>query len=392
MFLFGNKKREEIIAVIDIASASVGGMLIKKSPALDPEIITSTRIPVNFLMDVDFQAFWRCTLSSLSKVLSKLLKDYPKGPDKVLCVFSHIWIVSQTRVIKIKKEKPFEINKEFLQKIIDDEIKNLKTQIPDTIPGMKGEVEVLEQKIMRTTANGYNVKNPFDKKAKRFSFYMHICLINKNVEKTIKEIIFKNFGDINVCFRSSPFIVFNILKNIINADEDFIFIDIDGETSDIALVRKNILEEVVSMPRGRNFLLRKIASGFKTFINDAVSLLNSYQKSNLAPDVLEKLLPIIKGAKEEWYEFFEKALNEISQESPLPSKSIIVSNKRFLADFTEIIKSQSFAKFTVLAKPFNLEIISTEGLKNHFKFRRSINADDDVFLMLESLFADKFLE
>ncbi len=387
-----SKKKEEIIAIIDVASASVGGMLVKKTLDTDPEIIASARIPVNFLMDVDFQAFWRCTLNSLSKVLSKLLKDYPKGPDKVLCVFSNIWVISQTRIVKIKKEKPFEINKSFLDRIIEEEIKTFKAGIPKNIPNIEESAEILEYKIMKMSLNGYATEDPFNKKAKRFNFHLYAGLIDKSVKGALQEIFLKNFGDVGIQFFSRPFVIFNVLKNIINTEDGFVFIDIGSETSDAALVRKNILEEIVSFPRGRNFLLRRIASGLNTFIGDAGSILNSYQEGRLATNVFEKVKPIIDGAKKEWCDYLEKALKEISQEIPLPKKVIVVSEKGVLSDFLECIKNESFTKFTILAKPFDLEKISIDGLKNHFKFKRSIDADNDIFMMLEALFADKFLK
>lgn len=391
MEIFRRKPKEEIIAVIDLGSASVGGMLIKKSANSEPEIITSARVPINFLMDVDFQAFWRYTINSLTTAMNQLLKDFPKGPDKVLCVLSHLWVISQTRIIKIKKEQPFEVDKNFLDKIIDNEIKIFKMQNQNKISDSKGRQELVEYKIMRTSLNGYEIKNPFNKTAKRFSVYIHISLIENSIKEILENNILKNFGDAPVIFHSLPLIVFTFLKNIIDTDEGFIFINIGGETSDISLVRRSVLEETISFPRGKNFLTRKVASEFKTFIHDAVSIINSHKEGHVASSVSEKLAPIIEDAKREWRDFLEKALKEISQESPLPKKIFVVSNKGAVYEFIECLRDESFAKFTILGKPFEVERISSDGLKNYFKFKRSFDSDSDVFLMIESLFADKFL-
>ena len=391
MALLGGRKKEEIIAVIDLGSASVGGMLIKKTAKSGQEIITSTRVPINFLMDVDFQAFWRCAVNSLNKVMSQLLKDYPKGPDKVLCAFSHLWVISQTRVIKVKKNEKFKIDKNFLDKIIENEIKTFKIQGQTQIASLKENVELVEYKIMRTSLNGYNVENPFDKWTKRFSAYVHMSLIDNSIKKTLQESFLKNFGDVTIEFRTMPFIIFSILKNLDKIDEGFLFLDIGGETSDISLVRRNVLEETISFPRGKNFLIRKVASAFKTFVDDAISILNSYQNNQISPAILEKLIPIIEFAKKEWNDYLEKTMQELSRELPLPKKILVVSNTSVFEEFVQGVKNESLAKFTILSKPFELERISAEALKDHFIFKRNINVDNDVFLMLESIFADKFL-
>ncbi|NOY35897.1 MAG: hypothetical protein GXP44_03225, partial [bacterium] len=121
LFDFG-KKKEEIIAVFDIGSDSVGGMIIKINSESDPEIIASVRNPVNFLFDINFPAFWRCARNAVKKTASQLLKFSPVPPDRVLCVFSSPWFISQTRIISVRKNEPFEISKDFFEKLLDEEI------------------------------------------------------------------------------------------------------------------------------------------------------------------------------------------------------------------------------------------------------------------------------
>ena len=391
MALFGKNPKEEIIAVIDLASASVGGMLIKKTEGKDPHIISSKRISINFLMDVDFQAFWRCAANALNQVSEQLLKDYPQGPDKILCILSHIWIVSQTRIVKINKENPMEVTKEFLDKLVKNEIETFKMQAPGITSDASAGLDLVEYAIMRTSLNGYQVEKPIGKKAKRFSLYLHVSLVDKAIKEPLKDIFLKNFGNVDLFFHSTPFVVFNVLKNIINTEEGFLFIDIGGETSDISLVRRNILEETFSFPRGKNFLIRKMASEFKTFVDDAVSIINSYNQNRLEKGAQQKAQLVIQQAKKEWCSYMEKALLEISQIAPLPPKIFFVSGKNTLDEFAQCINDEVFKKFTILATSFELVKITEEAFKDHFSFKRSIDVDGDVFLMAGALFADKFI-
>ena len=391
MSLFG-KKKDEIIAVINIGSASVGGMMIKKgSPPAGgaPEIITSVKVPVNFLMDVDYAAFWRCTCDSLKKTIDKLLADYPKGPDKVLCVFSPLWGISQTRVVRVRREEPFEATREFVDELINNEIEIFQAQWHSRIPYLKDDSELVEKEIIKTTLNGYSVKNPFGKKAKKMDIYAHLSLVVRGAKDSVQKYFFDNFGDVPVVFHTLPFVVFSSLKGIINAEEGFLFSDIGGETSDISLVRKGIIEETLTFPRGRNFLIRNITKDFKTFIDEAKSLLASFRKGDLNKMSADKISAVINVAQNEWCGFAEKALGEIYQNSPLPMSFIIISDENVGQEFSECAKSELFAKFTVLGKPFDVKQISADALKHNFKFQRSFAQDNDVFLMLISLFADK---
>lgn len=388
---FLGKKKDEIIAVIYIGSASVGGMMVKKGQDNLLEIITSAKVPVNFLADVDYAAFWRCTCDSLKKVIDKLLVDYPKGPDKVLCVFSPLWGISQTRAVRVRREEPFEATKDFLDELIDNEIKIFQTQWHNRIPYLKNDSELVEKEIIKTTLNGYNIKNPLGKKAKKMDVFVYLSLVVRGAKDSIQKYFFDNFGDVPVVFHTLPFVVFSSLKDIINTEEGFIFSDIGGETSDLSLVRKNILEETLTFPRGRNFLIRNVAKEFKTFIDEAKSLLAGFRKGDLNQASSDKISSVINAAKADWCGFAEKALEEIYQSSPLPMTFLMISDENVGQEFAECAKRESFAKFTVLGKPFEVKQISADALKHNFKFRRSFAQDNDVFLMLISLFADKNL-
>ncbi len=391
MRLFGSKKKEEIIAVIDIGSASVGGMLIKKSDCYNPEIIMTVRIPVIFLFDVDFSAFLRCSRDGLKKVICILLKKFPKGPDKILCVFSLLWGVSQTKIIKMRKNKSFKVEKDFFEELINNEIKNFNTSLVNKPIYFKKEPAFIEHHIMKSLLNGYYVKKIFGKTAKSLDVYVYMSAVIKDIKETAEKYFLEYFGGAPVFFRTRPFVIFAVLRNMINAEDGFIFADIGGDITEISLVRRNVLEETISFLRGKNFLIRKVASQFNTFIGDSVSLINSFRNKHASASVSKKISFIIEEAKKEWNGFFEKALIELSQEAPLPKHFFLLGDEDIIPEFKECAENEAFSKFTIFGKPFETKQISSDTFKRNFKFQRSFSEDKDIFLMAEGLFSDKFL-
>lgn len=390
MGLFG-KKKEKVIAIIDIGSASVGGMFVNISSKDRPEIITSKRLPINFLFDVDFQAYLRSTLTSFEKILVNLLKDYPKGPDKIFCTLSLLWGITQTRVIKAKKEEPIKINKHFVDNLIDEEIKIFKSEWQNRTSYFNEKADLIEHEIMKIALNGYDVENPFNKTAKTIDIYTHMSLIVESVKKRIEDSFLRHFGDVPVFFHTLPFVVFIFLKNILHTEQDFLFSEIGGETSELSLVRDNILEETISFSKGKNLLIRKIASEFKTFIGEAESILKSFREKHLEPALSSKISSILTETSKEWCNRLDKVLTELSQESPLPKRFFLVGDKSITPEIIGCLQSELFLRFTILGKPFEVEEIFPEALKHYFKFRRNFERDKDTFLMIESLFANEFL-
>lgn len=392
MGLFKIPKKEEHILVLSIGSGSLGGMIFKKSAGENPEIITSTRVPINFLMDVDFGAFWRCVRDALNKVTKQLLSDFPQGPDRVLCVFSHIWGVSQTRIVKLRKDELFKVEKGLLDRLIENETDIFRREWQNSSRHMKGDFELIDSEIMKVALNGYDVKNPVGKKAKTMDMYIYMNMAMKEVKEELKNHILKNFGDVRVNFFSLPYVIFCVMKNLINADDGFIFADVGGETTDVSLVSKGVLRQSVSVPKGRNFVVREIAKKFKTFIKEAISMVESQRSGHASKSFAGKLSPLLDEKTEEWCGLMHKAIGEIAQTGPLPMKFFVLGGKYVGPEFSQCIKGERFSEFTVLGKPFNVESITADSLKQHFSFKRGFLKDGDIFLMLESLFADRILK
>lgn len=381
MGIFGGKKKQKVIAVLEVASCSVAGMLIQQNKEGNPKIISSARIPVNFLLDINFDAFWRCTRASLQQVLQKLLKDYPQGPDVCLCVFLSPWFISQTKIINVQRKESFKTTRSFFEKLLKAEEENFMRDKSKFF---------IEHEIVKVELNGYYTKFPLEKFAKTVRAYIYLSLGIKEIKTEIEKEVLKNFGDIPLSFKTFPLLAFKILSKIINTQEGLILVDIGGEITDISLIRKDSLEETVSFPLGRNFLLRKIASEFKTFPKEAPSLLRTCLKGHAAECNAEKISKMLREAGRKWCDFLTKALESISDNGPLPQNLFLVGEESISSQFIEFIKcteDEKFSKFTLLGKPFNIQKILSEGLTHYF----ASGEKKDVFLMMESLFANKVL-
>lgn len=386
MNIFGSKKIGKVIAVLELASDSVGGMLIRQNKEDRPEIIASARTPVNFLLDVNFEAFWRCAKEGLKKTLKKLLDNYPSGPDAAVCVFLSPWFIPYSKIIHIQKDKPFKITRNFLEDLLKNEEENFKKEWSLKQGSLRGKPEIIEHEIIKMEINGYHVFSLFNKIAKEIKAHIYVSLGIKEVKQEIEKEILKNFGAVDLSFKTFPLVSFKVLKNIMNAGEGFVMVDIGGEITEVFSIRKNCIEEIVSFPRGKNFMLRKIASNFNALPQEVVSLLNTYFQGHLSDKDKIKIDDIMKKSEEEWCNFFRKALESINENSPLSQDLFLIGDKEISDKFIKCAENSNFSNFTTLGKPFNAQKIAAGGVEHYFKGK-----SNDVFLMIESLFVNKTL-
>lgn len=397
MFGFRKPQRNKTVAVFDFPSSSVGGIMVRSGVETGgPEVMASARRASNFLFDVDLDASIRCAMESFKQVLDKLRNDYKEKPDSVLCVFSSPWFLSQTKIININKSKSFELKEDLLEKVVSDEKESLKNEIFSLSPNGKkkgASSEPLDHDIIKVELNGYSPDLPMGKVARNARIYIYISAGVKELIGKIKKELANKFGPVPVRFKTFPIVAFRSLNSIINHEEGFLIVDVSGEVTDVILIRGNNLEGVVSFPAGVNSLYRKIASDSNTFLKEAESILMTHFRGHGDAALYDKVERSIKDKGKEWGGFFEKALESLFENHPLPQNVFFMGDSVAEKYFIRFAESADFSKYAILGKPFSVKAINSGWLRHYFnagagaKKERAENIDADAKLTIESLFA-----
>jgi len=391
MFLFG--KKEKVFVVFDIGSGSVGGLLVRDSHKKGLEVLASARTDIRFKEDIDSHLFHRSLEEAFKKTTQSLRSKAHEAPDFVFCVLNSLLSVSQTRIIKVNKEKPFDINKKLLDDLILEETEIFKkTYVEEKGSSLpSSEIELFEHNVMKFVLNGYDTVKPLGKRARQLDLYVYMSMGKAKVKEKIEDVLGESFAGSPVIFRTFPFVVFNTLKLSTDTREGFVFVDIAGEVTDISLVRREVLEEIISFPMGRNFVLRKIGKALNTLIKETSSVLSRLERGHSEEGATKKISKAMSDAKDEWCDIFKKAVGEVSEVSPLPQNLFVVGSDKIVEEFSICMEGDFFSQFTILGKPFNIKRISPESLDPSLKLSPSLKEEKDIFLILETLFAGKFL-
>jgi hypothetical protein len=363
MSIFSRPKKDVLIAAFDVASSSIGGVLFFYHPDKLPEVLITARFPTDFLPDLNFAKIQRSLHKTFERTIAALKNKMPGGrkkPDLTIIMFSSPYYVSQSKIIRLPKLKPFKISEKFLRNLVGDETASFKKKWPETET-----VEIEEMGIS----------------PERSEFSLYFSLGIKAMQDKLKECVSHSFGEIPVRFQSFPFVAFTALKTVMGASGDLLLIDIGGEITDLILIKEGILEETISFPIGENFLVRKIANAFHFPLEESFSLLRQYARGDLHADSHKKIREIAEDAGGRWCQFFERCAKESPDFASLPKNLLFIGGAAALT-FKD-------AAVCVKEKSFRSQFLLPEALKNHFNFRHGFNEDKDISLMFLILFADK---
>ncbi len=397
--------KDKTIAIFDIASSSIGALLLQKQTKGKPTILSSKREQISFPKEKNFSASWPFVERSIVSLFSFLEKSSPnKNIDMAMCVFSAPWYIAQTRITKTIREKNFKINESFMEELIDDEAHRFGLEWGSKIPHEKEKEEdvFIEKTPLKANLNGYEVNNFLNKEVGSLEMFSYFSLSQGSLKEKIKEQALPQIHEGSVFFHSFPFVVFKILSGVANMKEGAVVVDISGEITDIFIMRNGIIEEVNSFPKGENFFIDSIAKTFGKSLVDARSLFLKYQRKDLKDDVFKKVDLVVSKALDEWQKSLGGLLIEIAKDRFLPQNlflcelsSPMFSEKKMptlLKKLEKRIESPDFANLTIFKKHFAIKLLSPYSLGGYFDNKSKGLSESDFSLLLSALFANKYLK
>ena len=154
------KKKEELILVCDVGSASAGCALVAVSPDAKSKILFDARADMVFQEELDLARFQDAVVKAVGDAAASVLKKgiphlaftrfgMNRVPKKIFCVLSSPWYATQTRVREEKRAEPFRITEKIINDLIESEIEAFKKS-PDVarIIGQE-DILVIEKKRFR---------------------------------------------------------------------------------------------------------------------------------------------------------------------------------------------------------------------------------------------------
>ncbi|MEO8637608.1 MAG: hypothetical protein ABI430_01765 [Candidatus Taylorbacteria bacterium] len=396
-----NKSSDEISIILDLSSGYVEGALLQISKTENPYVIFNHRVSLPAGEEKDIERTKVLMWSALQEVLKSLedeglshLKFTKHGRETiqhVYCVLSSPWYISQTKIIKIEKEKPVTITSALLNRIVEDEKNVFKESLlkGEYSQNFKESVEVLESKIIRMKLNGYETWQPTGQSVKNIEVSIYLSFAGVELTEKIKETIRRNFNVKSIQFHSFPLVLFSGVRDLKDTPPDFLLVDVREEVTDVSLIKKGLLLETVTIPIGSSFYIREIGQSLNTVPQVALSFLRLYQAQKAEPNVTEKIREIL-NSKKDWVTHFHESLRSFFEEFFLPKTLFITADSDFIALFSKMIEDEIFEQFAGDREPFKIVPIQDSLIKDSYKIGEF--AENASLLAMESVFIQKLGE
>ena len=383
-FIFTSPKKEKIVVIFDIGSGSVGGAIVKisKDGIGIPVILKNVRNEIKFQKEFDFDVFMKDMTLALDLTANDLYNMKVGAPDEIYCVLASPWYLSETRSVKMAKDKSFTFTKRLVNELIEKEISNLTQLYKDKYNNLESTPQLIEQHTMAVFLNGYGIEDPIGKKCQFLEMNMVISLAPKLCLEKIRETLLKTFHNTNVSFSTFTVSTYFAVRDKYITLDSYLLLDISGEITDVGIVTRGVLKSVLSFPFGKKTFFKYMCTKLEIELRDAVELFRMYNENSLTDEYKAKVIPLLKSIENSWGESFNECINTLPRTLMLPDTIFLTTDNDIKKWFTEILRNGDYIQST--SNDHKGTVVTLDGPD----FLNMCNVSEgicDPFLMIESI-------
>lgn len=390
MHFWGKKEEtgDRVIAIFDIASASVGGAFVRLRSGDLPQVIFTTREDIPFQEKIQFNRFLESMRRTLESVFTKMQASSSgvKVSD-AFCVLSSPWYASQTRIIQYDRKESFLVTEKGVAKLLEKELDLFRqSKLYTQSHNGKFAPVIIESKNIQMKLNGYPLEAPFGKEANQLEIALYVSIAPGNIYNVIQNAISSYWQTSNIHFSSFSFTAFDILRDMFSSEESFLFMDISGEVTDLTLAKDGVLLESISFPAGKHMLVRGLINHLGVTPAVAIDELKLYLEGKSTHEHAALIEDGIQESTSEWVLFFRDALAQIGQEFPIPRRIFYTADE----EVSSLFETAIIDDFAKREQTFAIKSLNNDYLKN---FVSTIDPQFiDPFIEIETVFADKIIK
>jgi len=396
MFSFLNSNKEQVAILIDIGNGSTTGAIAVFSKEEKPRFIYVVKkffVISDKVEGLKLEAEMNSLLEQMLVLLTqkgfehKYWTGKKKKFDKIIISFSSPWFISKTKNIHLEKDKEFIISKTFLEGIMTQEVEVLKNELHEQNP--EETFEVIERSIVHSKINGYTLDDAIGKNTKSFDASLYMSVVSDNFIEKILESLYKftHVTHNNVLINTFPLISFSVIRDLFTKEQNFILMDVTSEVTDITLVKGDIIIDTVSIPSGRNFIIRQISNNFNVSTEIAESTLRLFLSKKLEEATSNQMSELMISIEKEWSIHIEKALTELAPDLNLPSTVFLTAESDTADIYINFLNMPKTDSTSVFRKNLKLNYINLEKTSSFYTNESGFALDE--FIVLIALFFKK---
>jgi hypothetical protein len=379
----------DLLLLFDVGSGSVGGAIALHAKAEPPTILYSTRSEILFKHDMTAKRLLSLCQRALAEVVLALVHEgfaragFPGHRPQVaeaLVSLSAPWTMSKTSILHVSNKKPTRITDAIFRALLAEDRKATEASMPS------GGVQI-EHKLVNSVINGYETEDPYGKIATTAEFTVLSGYSLPKVVESISDSISHLIHPKTLSFHSFSFLSFAVLRELFPEHENFVFVDVSGEQTEVSVVKKGISLETVSYPYGKNHLIRALEKKGGLPPSGAESFVKLYNEGMMKGALSEKGAQVLDLFKKEWLRRFLRVTAMFSEQVFLPQVLFLTADSHIAPLIKQSIGESNFAEFTLASSPFQTVFVDESVLAPYV--RANGDVPHDPFLSLIALYAGR---
>lgn len=352
MSFFSFKKNTDISLVFDIRDTFISVAATRFEKDKKPEIVYIQRFDLDVQDIKDTKKYFNSLVKTIDKSIVSIRKSLSRIGNKDIIKKYHFflnspWSISQSKLIKFIKDKKFTIDNSFLQKIILGESDKIEKDIEYIKSG--ADWFLFEEKIIRSKLNGYQVEKIYQRKAQDVEVDIFVSFLPQELLLKLKTVVDVKRVKMNI--NSSILSSFTFLRDLYNDKNNFIYIDMSSNITDLYVVRDDVVFGIISFPFGEKNIIQNISKKFKTSEDIVYSLFSMKCHGKCDKTTKDKVDEYIEYGLQEWTEEFDSTITQICSENNIPKNIFVVSD----SDFDRIV-------YNKIKKDFDISILKKFGI------------------------------
>lgn len=337
-------KTERLVAIFDIGSGSVGGAIarIPLDGKSIPSIIQSARTEIVFQNELNFTVFLADMLTALTATATELYKSKVGAPEEIICVMASPWYLSETRTIKMSRENSFVFTKRLAEELFQKELTQVKEMYQKKYGGVESAPSVIEHQTLGISLNGYTIADPFGKRTRSLEMNMVISLSPKVCLEGIQKALSPIYHSTPISFSSFTVASYIAVRDRYIGTDSYLLVDISGEITDIGVVRRGILTEVLSFPFGKRTFFKYMCSKMNIELRDAQESLSLYTSGMMSTRMKNKLTPLFTSIENSWRESFRQCLSALPQSTVQSQTTFLTADVDIRDWFASVIRNELY--------------------------------------------------
>jgi hypothetical protein len=383
--LFAGRTSHDAVILLHVGSASISAGLGELS-AEKPVLVYTSKEPLPYRETLDFDHLVKATEVRIESLLQRVVhegvprytkyKGHAPVIHSILVVLASPWYVSRTSVLSFHKEKPISITEDLVADMIKTARDAFEKEVESGALAQIGEdAVVLEESLIQVELNGYRTHSPFGKKAKDISVAVLFSLFSKKLKIKFVQAMERVVHRVNLSWHTFALVDFSLVRDLYPEEHTFLLMDIDGEVTDVSIVKNGVLLESVSFPCGKYSVLRCLGEE----AGPAESRVSVLTRNDAGDSRVTK-------AREEWLRQYTGALEELREHNAIPHKLFLSGNEDVLPWFEEVLMSYE-GSGGVFTKPQSIVALKESFLGPFVSLREGAGYDMSLVSLL--LFANK---